>query len=119
MTDYMKTAVRFVRTDLSDGATEVLTLVRVEGIADYMVEVCAGPNVGDGFVGLYDLDGSQRRGDYEWEAVSRAPDEVICAIEENWAIGNMVVERMRAVRGADGRITYVIPSEIPGIEYDH
>jgi hypothetical protein len=45
-------ALRWTRTDQSDGALEILTIVRIEGQTDLCVEVCAGPDIGDDFVGL-------------------------------------------------------------------
>lgn len=92
-------AIRFTRTDSNDGASEILTIVHVDGDpADlFRVEVCAGPEVGDDFVGLYDLDGDQiRLGNAEWEAAEDVPDDVIEAVELGWESGTNTVKRLSA-----------------------
>jgi hypothetical protein len=91
------TAVRWTRTDQSDGAHEILTIVRIEGQPDLCVEVCAGPEIGDDFVGLYDLDGDQlTTGNCSWEAVDacEVPADVVSTIETDWEHGTTVVERL-------------------------
>lgn len=111
----MSNPIRFVRRDLSDGAIEILTIVRVEGREDYFVEVCAGPNVGDDFVGLYDLEGDKvDLGNVEWEAADgrgAADDALVAAVEDNFANGNVTVERVEEaddlvyeVQGYDGHV---------------
>lgn len=104
-------AIRFTRTDRADGAFEVLTLVRLTSgkFADenfpcagldgreypYLVEVCAGPNIGDDFIGLYDLDGEQiHPGNADWEGVTSAPNEVIEQIARGWETGTSTVARL-------------------------
>jgi hypothetical protein len=90
-------AVRFRRTDQSDGASEILTVVRLDGETDLSIEICAGPEIGDDFVGLYDLDGEQMNlGKASWEAVDAAevPTDVIEAIETDWESGSNIVERL-------------------------
>jgi hypothetical protein len=92
-------ALRWTRTDQSDGASEILTIVRIDGQTDLCVEVCAGPEVGDDFVGLYDLDGDQLTlGNCSWEAVdaSEVPAEVVTSIETDWEHGSTIVERFEA-----------------------
>ena len=90
-------AVRFTRRDVSDGASEILTVVRLDGSTDLAIEICAGPGIGDDFVGLYDLDGDQLRvGNCTWEAVDEAevPADVVTSIETDWESGTNVVERL-------------------------
>lgn len=91
-------AKRWIRTD--DGVSEILTVVRVDGDEKYYVEICAGPNVGDDFVGLYTLDGDQIPfGNREWTTVSDPPAEVVEAIESDWESGSSVVRLLdRAVQ---------------------
>ena len=89
-------AVRYRRTDSSDGASEILTVVRIDGESDFVIEICSGPGIGDDFVGLYDLDGDQlRTGNCSWEVVdeSEVPAEVIEMIETDWESGTNVVAR--------------------------
>jgi hypothetical protein len=93
-------AVRFRRTDHFDGASEILTVVRVDGEADLRIEICAGPKVGDDFVGLYDLDGDQLQvGNCSWEVVdeTHVPADIIAAIETDWESGSNFVERLGAL----------------------
>lgn len=89
--------LRWVRTDQSDGASEILTLVQIDGDSQLRIEICAGPEIGDDFVGLYDLDGDQiQLGNCSWEAVdeSEVPADVITSIETDWESGSNVVTRM-------------------------
>lgn len=102
-------APRFFRRDCSDDATEVLTLVRLTGAHagskftsgdldgrryPYLVQITTGPDTGDDFVGLYDLDGDKvDLGNCEWEAVAKAPPEVIEQIENGWECGSNIVTR--------------------------
>lgn len=98
----MVSAPRFTRTDRSDGASEVLTLVKLTSgpLAGkrfvsqdldgreypYLVQITTGPDVGDDFVGLYDLDGDKVDvGNADWVTVAEAPAEVIEQIETSWA----------------------------------
>jgi hypothetical protein len=100
-----------MRTDRSDDASEVLTLVRLtsgrlagKGFASqdldgreypYLVQVTTGPDMGDDFVGLYDLDGDKIDvGNADWVAVGKAPAEVIEQIENGWESGSSVVTRI-------------------------
>ncbi len=94
-------ALRWTRTDQSDGAHEILTIVRIDGQTDLCVEVCAGPEIGDDFVGLFDLDGEQLTlGNCSWDAVdaSEVPSEVraevVTTIETDWEHGSTIVERL-------------------------
>lgn len=90
----MKT-LRWKRTDQSDGASEILTIVRIDGDFRYYVEICSGPNVGDDFVGLYTLEGDQvRLSNCSWEVVSNPPREIIVQIETDWESGSNVIERL-------------------------
>jgi hypothetical protein len=94
-------AIRFNRIDLSDGASEILTVVRIDGEDELRIEICAGPEIGDDFVGLYDLDGDQLQlGNISWETVDAAevPTDVIAAIESDWESGTSVMERIPASR---------------------
>lgn len=89
-------AARWTRTD-TDGASEILTLVKIDGRDGLCVEICAGPEVGDDFVGLYDLDGDQLSlGNCTWEAVDAS--EIPAAIVENfasdWESGSSTVTRL-------------------------
>jgi hypothetical protein len=98
-------ALRWKRTEL-DGATEdgepiesteILTLVRIDGETEIRIEICAGPEIGDDFVGLYALDGDQLQLDNcSWDAVdaSEVPAEVIITIETDWECGSCRVERL-------------------------
>jgi hypothetical protein len=57
--------------------------------------VTTGPEPGDDFVGLYDLDGDRLDvGNADWEAVSEAPAEVIEQVEQGWETGTSTVERL-------------------------
>jgi hypothetical protein len=95
------------RTDQSDGASEVLRLVVTEdrrtfvcaGLEGrefpYLVQITTGPEVGDDFVGLYDLDGEEvRLPSVKWELASDVPGEVIEQIESGWESGSKVVDRI-------------------------
>lgn len=97
--------VRFERV-ADDGASEVLTIVRLdEGEiysealdreTPYAVEVCAGPSVGDDFVGVYDLDGERIDGlrPRSWAIADDVPAEVVEAVEDGWSTGLNVVSRL-------------------------
>jgi hypothetical protein len=97
---------RFTRTD-SDDASEVLTVVKLTSGKlfasqdldgreyPYLVQITTGPDVGDDFVGLYDLDGDKVDvGNADWVTVAEAPAEVIEQIESGWESGSNVVERI-------------------------
>lgn len=89
-------ALRWTRTG-DDGASEILTIVRVDGRSDLAVEICAGSEVGDDFVGLYDLDGDQiTTGNCSWEAVdaNEVGPEIVETIETDWELGTSVVARL-------------------------
>lgn len=62
-------AIQFTRKDLSDGATETLTLVRLDSDGSLAVRIEAGtPDDPGDFVGLYDIDGDQiGLGNESWE----------------------------------------------------
>jgi hypothetical protein len=65
-------AVRWVRTDQSDGASEVLLLCRRDADGTPVIQVTTGLDVGADFVGLYALDGSLlQSGNVTWTVVSR------------------------------------------------
>lgn len=110
-TNALVTVPRFIRTDRSDGASEILTIVRLTSgkFADslfacsdldgreypYLVEICTGPVIGDDFVGLYDLDGERiYPGNADWERVAEAPAEVVDQIENGWESGSNLVTRL-------------------------
>jgi hypothetical protein len=84
----------FTRTD-DDGSSEILTIVRLDGCEDYLVQVTSGPDEGDDFVGLYDLDGDQYplSNCVTWDLATDVPADVIAAVEEGWATGQNTVER--------------------------
>lgn len=122
MTDLVP-APRFTRRDQSDDASEVLTLVRITDghlagkrllCADldgreypYLIQVTTGPDLGDDFVGLYDLDGDQvDAAGCSWEVVTEAPAEVIEQVETGWESGMWVVERIveHVANCDDGRV---------------
>jgi hypothetical protein len=87
------TTIRWNRTDFTDGASEVLTLCQLEG--DYVIQVTSGPNVGDDFVGLYDLDGDGiQLGNFSWEVATDAPSELLAEVEQNWESGTTCVSRI-------------------------
>lgn len=98
-------ALRWKRSQLSwDGheaieSSEILTLVRIDGETEIRVEICTGPEIGDDFVGLYDLDGDQLQlGNCSWEAVdaSEVPADVVEDIDMNWDMGGTcTVERLK------------------------
>ena len=90
-------APRLVRSDLGDGASEVLTLVKINGLDGYYVEVCAGPEAGDDFVGLYSLDGDALPSfDYTWERAELVPAWALEAVEHGWESGSNRVTRLGA-----------------------
>ena len=87
-------ALRWTRTD--GDASEILTVVRIEGRVGLAVEVCAGPAIGDEFVGLYDLDGDALNlASGTWEAVDECEltTEQIESIRLDWESGTSTVER--------------------------
>ena len=101
---------RFLRTDRGE-ASEVLTLVKITDgrlaghgfpCADldgatypYLVQITTGPETGDDFVGLYDLDGGRvDAANCDWEIVTEAPAEVVAQIERRWKSGASVVTRI-------------------------
>ncbi len=85
--------IRWTRTDYTDGFSEVLTLCRVRG--NYVIQITSGPDVGDDFVVLYNLDRDQiSLGNDTWEAVDEAPQEVLGEIEQNYKYGTWLVKRM-------------------------
>lgn len=87
-------APRLLRTAF-DGASEVLTLVRLAS-GDLAVQITTGPNVDDDFVGIYDLDGEPipYASGLEWEIATDVPANVIEQIETEWATGETVVTRL-------------------------
>lgn len=66
------------RREAIDGASEVLTLCKLGD--EFVVQVCRDTKARE-FVGLYDLDGSELRGNCQWEAVETAPVDVIESFE--------------------------------------
>lgn len=92
--DRPQTEYRWTRRELADDTSEILTLVRVDGRDGYFVEICAGPEIGDDFVGLFWLDGTRvDLGNCTWAPVQTAPRSVITQIESDWESGTTVVER--------------------------
>ena len=90
------TAARWTLTSL-DGSSEVLTVVRIDGCSELCVEVAAGPEIGDDFVGLYDMNGAQiQTPDCSWEAVDEGeiPSTVIEGFPLNWERGNSTITRL-------------------------
>ena len=95
-------AVRWTRT-ACDGASEILTLVRLDSetrlCGDLAIEICAGPEVGDDFVGLYSLDGDQLNlGNASWSAVeeARVSRRLVSRIARDWESGTSTVTRLDA-----------------------
>jgi len=86
-------ATQFRRTDEYDGASEILTVVHLES-GCLAIQVTTGPEIGDDFAGLYDLDGEQIGYVGGFEVAEDVPADVASAIEENWATGNRTVERL-------------------------
>ena len=86
--------IRWTRTD--GDASEVLTLVRIDGQDDLSIQITTGPDDGDDFVGLYDLDGDQLRGNCTWEVVDESDltAEQIESIRLDWETGTSSVERI-------------------------
>lgn len=88
-------AIRFTRTQ--EDSTEILTVVRLDS-GPLAIEICAGPEIGDDFVGLYDLeDGTQlRTGKCSWEVVdeSELTADRINAIAADWETGTSRVARL-------------------------
>lgn len=90
------TAIRWERRDYTDGASEILTLCKIDGDDDYVIQITSGLDAGDDFVGLYDLDGEQiPLGNNTWEIVCDAPAELIAEIEQNWESGTTTVNRVQ------------------------
>jgi hypothetical protein len=88
-------AARWTRTE--DGASETLTVVRVDGQDALAIQITTGPETGDDFVGLYDLDGDQlETANCAWGIVdaSEIPADVIESIERDWESGTSVVRRI-------------------------
>ena len=98
----------FARTDCSDPTVfETLRICTLdsgethysewlESDTRFVVQVTTGPDVGDDFVGLYDLDGEEIRvANASWTVAPAAeiPAAVIEAVEEGWASGSYVVTR--------------------------
>lgn len=93
----------------TDGDTyEYLRLVRLDSGKDfmcaelegrrypYLVQITTGPELGDDFVGLYNLDGDRfdPPNDCSWELVDGpVPSDVIDQIERGWEYGTSLVER--------------------------
>jgi hypothetical protein len=95
----VRRAIRWTRIDQSDGASEILTIVRLNV---WMVEVHAGPGVGENFVGLYDLDGEAFEAGscplgscLEVADASEVPAEVVTMIETDWARSRMRRDKIR------------------------
>ena len=102
-----KITIRFTRTDLSDGATETLTLVTLpEGetlycdALDREERYAVLVEQGDSFAGLYDLDGdevpSSVVGIRDTAPATTAPEDVIEQIASGWQTGTTSVERFAA-----------------------
>lgn len=98
--------IHWTRTD-TDGASEVLRLVVLDGgekfvSSDlegaeypYLVQITSGPDAGDDFVGLYDLDGDEIAfANRTWELASEAPVDVIEQIESGWGNNTSAVARV-------------------------
>lgn len=90
--------MQFLRTDHTDGAEEILTIVvspqtffcsALERETHYLVQVTQD----DHYAGIYDLDGDAIFQTLEWEVATEIPPEVIAAVEEGWASGTYTVER--------------------------
>ena len=91
----MNTTIRWTRTE--GDSSEVLTLVRIDGQDDLVIQVTTGPDIGDDFVGLYDLDGDALPLlNRSWTAVDEAEvtAEQIEEIGASWALGLTLVERI-------------------------
>lgn len=99
--------IQWKRTDLHDGASEVLRLVVQQPAQQYfcselgreypyLLQVSTGPDLGDDLVGLFDLDGNQvpLPSGSTWEVCTEAPPEVLEHIEAAWECGLNVVERI-------------------------
>jgi hypothetical protein len=96
MTNYS----RFIRKAL-DGASECLALVRFTAesrqyAGEFAVQVTSGPNVGDDFVGLFDIDGEEMNtAQAEWELVPAAEVPTDLADWElGWETGTTTVEAL-------------------------
>jgi hypothetical protein len=96
-------AIQFERSDCGDGATEVLTVCRIDAphplAGELVIQVEAG-RASDSerdFVGLYDLDGDALDvGNSTWSIVR--PEELsaekIADIEASWETGTSTVRRV-------------------------
>lgn len=92
--------MQFVRTDLSDGAEETLTIVEspthfystwLAAESPFIVQVTQG----DHFSGLFTLDGDVISvPPPEWWIPVAIPAEVTQAVEEGWASALYTVERL-------------------------
>jgi hypothetical protein len=82
------TPLRWLRTH-TDGAFEVLSLIQIDGLDGYAVQVTAD---GDDFVGLYDLDGDAiNLSNMTWTLCSSAPAEAIESVANGWETGTTTV----------------------------
>lgn len=81
-------SIRFLRED-NDGSTEALTIVQLlNDCKNYYIEVCSGPDIGDDFIGLYDLEGNRIEiGNQNWEAVEFVSQEIIDYVICEWSSG--------------------------------
>ena len=96
--------VQFCRTDIHDGASEILTVVTdgtlywceaLQAELPYLVQITSGPDMGDDFFGLWDLDGEEvPRNNHEWEICEQVPSEILAHIEISFATGNTTVDRV-------------------------
>lgn len=91
--------MQFLRTDLSDGAEEILTICRLDGGATraaeclggrspFVVQITTDTAQGGDFIGLYDLDGDKIESSrVSWEVADDAdiPGAVVDAILSGWA----------------------------------
>jgi hypothetical protein len=88
-------SVRFLRTERHEGgASEVLTVCRLG--RRYVVQVTTGPEIGEDFVGLYDLDGERINLAHgqTWSVARRVPTRVADAVS-GWDLGGeYYVERL-------------------------
>jgi hypothetical protein len=91
--------MRFLRTDITDGAEEILTIVEtktpffcsaLERKTHYLVQVTQD----DDFAGIFDLDGDAIFQNLDWAIADDIPPDVVEAVEEGWATGNYTVEEL-------------------------
>ena len=91
-------AVRWTRTE--DDASEVLTLVRLD-TGDLAIQITTGPETGDDFVGLYNVDDGDQIpvASREWTVVGdrEVTPEQIEEIAGGWENGTARVERIAEV----------------------